>query len=337
MELEELSRRLLAFARANYDDPGVRVSRVHHMPGHAGFSYGFTVVTGTREESWFLRMPPPNVKWRGTADVLRQVAALKALDGTDIPHCSVRWCGDDLEWFGCPYFIVPALAGDVARFEPGGWGAGLSPETRCDMARQAMTSLAGIHRIDPAKAPTLGDPVPFAEDVTRWDRFYERAADPERLALVPRLRERLLASLPENAPTGIFHGDFQWSNLFYSFGGKLLAIIDWELTGIGATLNDVGWIATFSDPLAWQDGYVDSDVVPASDELVAIYEEAWGAPLPDLRWYRALAAYKFAIITGFNLSLHRRGKRSDPVWEITKLSMTNLTERALELLSFGSR
>jgi aminoglycoside phosphotransferase (APT) family kinase protein len=337
MELEELSRRLLTFARAKYDDPGVSVSRVHNMPGHAGFSYGFTVVTETREESWFLRMPPPNVKWRGTADVLRQVAALNALDGTDIPHCSVKWCGDDLEWFGCPYFIVPALLGDVARFEPGGWGTGLSPETRRDMARQAMRALAEIHRVDPAKAPYLGDPVPFAQDVTRWDRFYQRAADPERLALVPRLRERLLESLPENAPTGIFHGDFQWSNLFYSFDGKLLAIIDWELTGIGATLNDVGWIATFSDPLAWQEGYVNSGVLPPSDELVAIYEEAWGAPLPDLRWYRALAAYKFAIITGFNLSLHRRGKREDPVWEITRLSMTNLTERALELLRLRGR
>ena len=63
-----------------------------------------------------------------------------------------------------------------------------------------------------------------------------------------------------------------------------------------------------------------------------MYEQAWGASLPDLGWYRALAAYKFAIITGLNLSLHRRGKRPDPQWEVIKLSMTTLTERALELL-----
>ena len=63
-----------------------------------------------------------------------------------------------------------------------------------------------------------------------------------------------------------------------------------------------------------------------------MYEEAWGAFLPDLCWYRALAAYKFAIITGLNLSLHRRGKRPDPEWENLKLSMSTLTERALELL-----
>mgnify|MGYP001814306061 FL=1 len=302
------------------------------MPGHAGFSYGFTVQSGGREERWFLRMPPPKVKWRGTADVLRQVAVLKALDGSEVPHCSVRWSGDELEWFGCPYFVVPALEGDVVRMGPGEWAAELPLESRRDLARQAMTALAGIHRVDPARVAYLGDPVPFAEDVIRWDRFYERSADPERLALVPRLRERLLASLPENAPVGLFHGDFQWSNLFCSLDGTLLAVVDWELTGIGATLNDVGWIATFSDPPAWSEGYLPSDVMPTAEEMVAMYEEAWGAPLPDLRWYRALAAYKFAIITGLNLSLHRRGKRTDPLWETTKLSMSTLTERALELL-----
>jgi aminoglycoside phosphotransferase (APT) family kinase protein len=332
MELGELERRLLGFARAKYADEQAAVSGVHKMPGHAGFSYGFTVQSGGREERWFLRMPPPKVKWRGTADVLRQVAVLEALDGTEVPHCSVQWSGDDLEWFGCPYFVVPALEGDVVRIGPGEWAAELAPERRRDLARQAMTALAGIHRVDPARVAYLGDPVPFAEDVIRWDRFYERSADPERLALVPRLRERLLASLPENAPVGLFHGDFQWSNLFCSLDGTLLAVVDWELTGIGATLNDVGWIATFSDPPAWSEGYLPSDVMPTAEEMVAMYEEAWGAPLPDIRWYRALAAYKFAIITGLNLSLHRRGKRTDPLWETTKLSMSTLTERALELL-----
>ncbi len=65
---------------------------------------------------------------------------------------------------------------------------------------------------------------------------------------------------------------------------------------------------------------------------MGLYAQAYGAPLPDLNWFRALAAYKFAIITGFNLSLHRRGKRHDPLWEETKLSMTPLIDRANELL-----
>jgi aminoglycoside phosphotransferase (APT) family kinase protein len=333
MELEELERRLVPFARAKTGDPGATVSNVYKMPGHAGFSYGFTVHAAPGEAAYYLRLPPPNVRWVGTADVLRQVQALRALDGTAVPHCSVVWTGDDLEWFERPYFVVPKLEGGVLGTSGGGMAERLSPDARRRMARQAMTALARIHQVDwSSRAPGLGPPIPFDQDVTRWDRFVERAADPEKLALVPKLRERLLSTLPAGAPVGIFHGDFQWSNLFYSAQGELLAVIDWELVGIGATLNDVGWIATFNDPPAWSHREAVSGLMPGADELVSMYLEAWGKALPDLRWYRALAAYKFAIITGFNLGLHRRGKRPDPLWEQTGLSMTTLCARALELL-----
>ncbi len=334
MELDELEERLGPFCRAKYDDPDARVSGVHKMPGHAGFSYGFTIASRDAVESWFLRMPPPNVRWRGTADVLRQVEVLKALDGGAVPHCSVRWSGDDLEWFGRPYFVVPKLEGDVLRLGPGEWAAKLAADARRGTAEQAMTALAHIHRLDPRRVPYLGEVIPFDEDVTRWDRFVERAAEPEALADVPEVREKLLARIPAHAPVGVFHGDFQASNLFYSAGGELLAVIDWELVGIGATLNDVGWIATFNDPEAWapERGVGAGGLWPGAEELVAMYAEAHGGRLPDVNWFRALAAYKFAIISGFNLSLHRRGKRPDPSWETTALSMRPLLERARALL-----
>jgi len=332
MELDELSARLVPFCEDRYGTREVTVFDVVKMPGHAGFAYGFRVETGGRTESWFIRQPPPNVQWRGTADVLRQVAVLNALDKTAVPHCSVRWSGDDVRWFGCPYFVVPWLEGDVLRLGEGEWGRALSDSKLLDLGREAMTALAGVHKVAPTAASYLGDPVPFEEDVTRWDRFYERAADPERLKDVPTVRRKLLENIPADAPVGIFHGDFQTANLFCSKTGGLLAVIDWELCGIGATLNDVGWIATFSDPAAWSNEGGSRPTFLDPDTLTSLYSAAWGAPLPDLNWFRALAAYKFAIITGLNLGLHRRGKRHDPLWEVTKLSMTPLIDRANELL-----
>ena len=333
MELVELERRLTPFCAAKYGTQAVRVFDVTKMPGHAGFSYGFSVEANGAVERWFIRLPPPNVNWRGTADVLRQVEVLNALAGTAVPHCPVQWSGDDLTWFGCPYFVVPQLDGDVLRLGKDEWGSGLSEAQLHELGRRAMAALANIHKVDAAKVPYLGDPVPFAEDVKRWDRFHERAADPERLARAPDCRRRLLATLPDDAPVGVFHGDFQTANLFCSLDGELLAVIDWELTGIGATLNDVGWICTFSDPKAWHGGAaLGRPMFLDPDTLVGFYREAHGGELPNLNWFRALAAYKFAIITGFNLGLHRRGKRPDPSWEHTALSVTPLIDRALELL-----
>ncbi len=338
MELAELEQKLLIFAHAKYDDPAARISDLRRMPGHAGFSYGFTVQSGERRERLVLRLPPPKVKWQGTADVLRQVAILNALDHSEVPHCRVAWSGDDLEWFGCPYFVVPLLEGDVLRLGPGEWAAALSRARLLDMARQAMRALAALHRLDwQSHVPELGPAIPFDEDVRRWDRFLPRLAEPERFKpLQPRVRARLLAQLPEGAPVGVFHGDFQLANLFYSFKGTLLAVIDWELVGIGATLNDLGWIATFNDGAAWAKGTRLSPAghaFPDADELIALYLEAWGDDLPELSWFRALAAYKFAIISGFNLALHRRGKRHDPSWEETARSIEPLLTRAAELLS----
>lgn len=342
MELDELELKLRPFCRAKYKDDSVVVTDVFKMPGHAGFAYGFTVkgftVKGStvkastaNTDKWFLRLPPPDVKLQGTADVLRQVAALNAMPER-VPHCKVKWSGDDPQWFGRPYFVVPQLEGDVVRLDGSGWVAELDQATRTEMARQAIDALVRIHRVDWQQAAYLGSPLAFADDVVRWDRFVTKAAEPQRLELVPRVRELLLKQLPEAAPVGIFHGDFQWSNLFYSRQGSLLAVIDWELVGVGAVLNDIGWFATFNDPEAWSAVSHRGRYMPQADALVAMYLEAYGEDLPDTDWYRALAAYKFAIITGFNLMLHRRGKRHDPLWETTKDSMESLLARAYALL-----
>lgn len=332
MELEELQQRLVPFCRAKYADDSITVADVFKMPGHAGFAYGFSVQAGAKVDSWYLRLPPPKVKWQGTADVLRQVAALDAMPDR-VPHCQVKWSGDDPQWFDRPYFIVPQLEGDVVRLDGDGWVSELDQAARTAMARQAIDALVAIHKVDYRRAIYLGAPVAFADDVTRWDRLLEKAADPHRLKLVPMVRELLLKQLPAAAPVGIFHGDFQWSNLFYSTQGKLLAVIDWELVGVGAVLNDIGWYATFNDPEAWANPEKRGLYMPQAEELIDLYQSAYGENLPDINWYRALAAYKFAIITGFNLMLHRRGKRHDPMWESTRESMQPLLARAYSLLA----
>ena len=115
-----------------------------------------------------------------------------------------------------------------------------------------MAALAGIHRVDWRRhCQYLGEPVPLEQEVSRWDRFIGRAADPALLADAPALRQLLLDRLPTAADIGLVHGDFQFSNLYYARTGELQAVLDWELCTIGPTLMDVGWIATFNDPAAW--------------------------------------------------------------------------------------
>lgn len=335
MDTEELTRRLGLFCRARLQDPEAEVTRVEKAPGHAGFSYFFDVKSRGLTESYVIRLPPPGVKLEGTADVMRQVRALRALEGTDVPRPPLVWWGEDPEWFGTPYFVTRRLSGRVLTREGSDWLMEMAPDVRRRMAEQAMTALAGIHQVDwKQKAESLGPPLDLAIDVLRWERFRERAAEPEAMALGPKVRDRLLERLPGTPQIGMFHGDYQWSNLLYGTDGTLLAVLDWELVGIGAVLNDLGWILTFSDPKAWAlpEALFGAGLLPDPEALLEMYAIALGSEPRDVAWFRALAAYKFAVITGFNLMLHRRGKRHDPEWEVLKDSIPTLLAYALECL-----
>ena len=184
MKIEDLERYLLPFCCVHYDDENVEIREVFAMPGHAGFSYGFSVVQAERTHKWYIRLPPPNVKLQGTADVLRQVAVLNVLPDF-VPHCQVKWSGDDPQWFGRPYFIVPQLEGDVIRVKEDRI-LNLDPASRTSMARQAISALVEIHRIDHQLVPYFGEPISLKEDVIRWDRFVEKAADSEKLNLASK-------------------------------------------------------------------------------------------------------------------------------------------------------
>jgi aminoglycoside phosphotransferase (APT) family kinase protein len=154
------------------------------------------------------------------------------------------------------------------------------------------------------------------------------------LALQPRIRQLLLDKMPHDANIGVYHGDFQWGNMMATPDGKLAALIDWELCGTGATLNDIGWICAFNVPEAWaHPGATAEGLMPHGDELETMYREAWGRNPGDIRWFKALALYKFSIISGFNLMLHRRGKRHDPHWEVIAPSMKSNMEYALKMLT----
>lgn len=334
--LQTLHEQLLAFVHAKSGDSRASVSDVEILPGHAGFSYGFDVayVDGRTPdtERYVLRLPPPNVRFEGTADVLRQVRILGAVQGRGLPVATVRWSGDEPDWFGRPYMVVPRLPGRTLWTQPGDWGAALDRATLRDMAQQAVVALANLHALDwQTTIPEWAPPLDPATDVVRWDRFWERAADPELVKLGPELRRRLLESVPKGPRIGLFHGDFQATNHLYE-DGRLVAVLDWELAGVGPVLNDLGWYMMFNDAMSWAHASRSVAPLPDPSEIQAMYAEAAGSYPEEVGWFRALAGYKFSIIGGLNLALHRRGKRDDPHWEELMPSIPRLMERALEVL-----
>jgi aminoglycoside phosphotransferase (APT) family kinase protein len=328
-ELDTITAQLGVFAR-HHVDPEAAVSKVGTTSGHAGFSYRFEISVGGESSPYFLRLPPASVKLKGTADVLRQVCALRALGETGAPHARVLWSGDDERWFGTPYFITEWVVGTT--FDVEERVDALSTEELGEVAREAVEGLLAVRSVPwEERCAYLGEPLDLRQRIAHWDRFYDRAADRETLlGDAPAIRAALLASVPERTHVGLCHGDYQFGNLMYGPGRDLAAIIDWELCSVGPTLRDLGWLVAFHDREAWGPAVRPMARRLTSEDLLAHWPSELDAD--DLSWFRAFALYEYAVISGFNLMLHRRGKRPDETWEWRSSSAPSNLAKARALL-----
>lgn len=339
VELETLQRQLQTFAIVHYGAQAV-VSQVEVMPGHAGLSFGFRVDYQeggqSRNESLVVRLPPKGVRQSGNTDVLRQVPLLQALKRQGVPVPTVRWSGDDVRWFEVPYIMAERLPGRTFHVWDPDPSFDRNPHAVSPLYHQAMRALARVHTLDWQKELAGWEEARSVEaEIRRWDPILEKAAEPQWVTQGQEVRDLLLQRQPDNPPIGLFHGDFQGSNFLFD-KGTMVALLDWEISGIGGQLLDLGWVIVFTDPESWHSSHRPIPSAPPAAELVTVYEEARQYTVPDIAWYRALAGYRFGSICGFNVMLHRRGKRHDPEWELMAPSTAVLFARAKEMLQ-GAR
>ncbi|HXM56605.1 MAG TPA: hypothetical protein VOB72_14510, partial [Candidatus Dormibacteraeota bacterium] len=60
--------------------------------------------------------------------------------------------------------------------------------------------------------------------------------------------------------------------------------------------------------------------------------DMYGADPAEFGWYLAFTYYKYAAIFGYNLMLHRRGKRPDPTYEERTTTIMDFIAEAHRLL-----
>ena len=319
------------WAGAHYHE-GAGIRDLHPMPGHAGLSFGFSV-TGPRGDidRLVMRMPPKGVRRAGNTDVLRQVPLLQAMLANGVPVAPVVWWDADEQWFEVPYFMVRYLHGTTyAVRDPAPQLASIPP---ADIFRSAVEALASAHRVE--HTVHLADwehPKSLETEIEFWSPILQKAAEPEWIAMGERARDVLLENVPADPHVGVFHGDFQTGNVLFD-GSQVVALVDWEISGIGAQLIDLGWLLFMNDAQCWFDS-AGLERVPPFEHIVGWYSAAIGRELTldDVAFYRALSGYRFGVISGLNVMLHRSGKRHDLEWERIAKSVPAMFRGACQLL-----
>ena len=206
-----------------------------------GMSNPTFILTDAAGRRYVLRKKPPGKLLPSAHAVDREFRIISALWQTEVPVAKPHVLCQDPSVLGVDFYIMDFVEGRVFR---GYELPDLAPSERRAVYDTMIDTLAKIHRVDFRTVGLEGYGRVggyMARQVRRWSKQYEASKTDELPAM-----ERLMAWLPEHLPdddeTTIAHGDFRLENLlFHPTRPEVLAVVDWELSTLGAPLSDLAY------------------------------------------------------------------------------------------------
>jgi aminoglycoside phosphotransferase (APT) family kinase protein len=300
--------------------PGSRDVSLRAIPeSHSGFTYWVEAELDGRLTEAVLRLPPPGARPIGPADVARQARIMAALASTAVPVPEILGCSADPVLAGRPFVLMAKVDGDAL-------DAALETMTPRDVMRAAFDTIEEIGDVL-VQATGIGDePVtePRAE-VARWTALRERAPA-ELVARAPILEAELLAASPPAGRARLVHGDYHPGNLVFR-QGAVVAVLDWEIAHLGVLAADKASLCMLAIRERFGERYSSAAAAIPLADMFAMAGE------PGFEYVLAASCHKYASILAYNLGLHRRGKRIDPVYEGLTTTIPGLIDVGLELLA----
>jgi len=281
--------------------------------GHANLTY--VVRSGALE--LVLRRPPLGNVAPGSHDMAREYRVLSALDDNyPLAPQALHYC-DDPSIMGKPFLVMERRTGSVIR---GRWPDSLADDkaTRRAVAASFIGAVADLHRVPYAELglADLGRPDGFVRrQVTGWTDRWNRARD-EDVPDMDRLATALAGSIPAPQAVAILHNDFKLDNTMVGDDGRVVAVLDWDMSTIGDPLVDLGTTLAYWDGppeiagVAPSDGEVLGQVIDIP-EIIDMYGTSTGFDCSDIDWYRALGSFRIAVILQQIYIRYLRGQTTD--------------------------
>ena len=241
-----------------------------------------------------LRRPPLGHILPTAHDMVREHRVLSALEGTAVPVPRVLHHGGADSELGAPFYVMERVVGHVCRNAlPAGYAD--APEGRAAIGEALVDVLAELHTVDPAAVglEDFGRPAGFMErQLRRWSKQWE-ASKAHELPALDALRDGLVRTLPPQRAEAIVHGDYRLDNtvLHPTAAGRIVAVLDWEMSTLGDPFTDLGALLAF-----WSEEA--DDAVLAAARIVAPVTAAEGFPT------RSQVIERYAAADG--LRRHRR-------------------------------
>ncbi|PCF96605.1 phosphotransferase [Vreelandella nigrificans] len=239
-----------------FDEAALQTYLRHKLPGaeqeisvqqFQGGQSNPTFLLTTPAGRYVLRKKPPGKLLPSAHQVEREYQVMTALQGSSVPVPVTRLLCEESEIIGTPFYIMDHVEGRVLDMPN---LADLSVDERSGIYTSMAATLANLHSVDWRQIGLSGfgkEGDYYSRQIQRWSKQYlascdEPAGGPEGAAAMARLMEWLPHNIPDDATTGIAHGDYRIGNLIiHPHNPEVSAVLDWELATLGHPLADLAY------------------------------------------------------------------------------------------------
>ncbi len=282
---------------------------------------------GTHLDHLVVRMAPPAVGTFAHYDLVAQGQALLAVAGAGVPVADPT-VESDPSWVGAPFMVMPRIDGHIvgamAHRDP--WLTTLTTADRARVHDGLLATLVAIHR-----APTEAVPAVRRRDngaeLDFWEEYLSWSCHGAPVPALTRALAWCRAHQPADEPApALLWGDVRLENMVLADDLTPRAVLDWDMTSIGAPEHDLAWFTSLDFTMHRLFGKR-ADGFPDRDGTVSRMEELSGRPVRDLEWYETLAMVRStAVMT--RISILRRDAGEPPMLPIEDNPILDLlTER----------
>lgn len=308
---------------------------VEQFPGgHSNLTY--LLRCGGNE--WVLRRPPFGPVAPKAHDMAREFRVLRAVHPSfPLAPRPFLLC-EDASVIGAVFFVMERRKGIVVRSQV--------PDCFAEMKHfpshascAAVDTLAALHDVDVRGEglAELGKPEGFVgRQVNGWaDRWYR--ARTEEAPQMDRVIRWLSENVPPSLKPTLVHNDFKLDNLMLDPNdpGRVVAVLDWEMTTIGDPLVDLGLTLTYWAPPegpALNTGPVPAITTMAGwytrEQFLDHYAKATGRDLTHIGFHEVLGIFKLAVIVQQIYQRFVKGQTRDERFSQFYLRVRSLTEAA---------
>lgn len=325
----EMDREKLESFFCDWCDSDVKITHID-SPKNNGFSaitYLLELQVCDETKHWVVQISPSSGSGLFELyDMERSFRIQSDLYALHLPIAKMIFYCDDPAWVGGCFYVMEFVQGQIPPDRPSyhaaGWLFDANAMKQQLIWKIGVTAMADLHMIGIADFDyltqidghtdnqTADEGLPMigavaASRITHWRRFaneLENTRNRDQLLLLQAL-DLLEFELPAGQPLCISWGDAKPGNMIFD-QDKVVAILDWELCGIGTPEEDLAhWLAV--------DWFLSSGIrkqrlpgLPDKQSTLSLYRSIHPVPLDEIAWW-----FKFALIR-MGLIFHQGNHRA---------------------------